>query len=96
MKDIGAAKNYLTEEELQNLNMLVSGYFDIAELRVVRHIPTTMQDFIERLDQVLAITDSPVLNGSGKRSHKQATTKAEKEYGKYQDKTLSPVEEEYF
>lgn len=95
-KDIGVAKNYLTEDELQNLNMLVSGYFDIAELRAVRHIPTTMQDFIEQLDQVLAITDSPVLNGSGKRSHKQAMVKAEEEYRKYQNKTLSPVEEEYF
>lgn len=95
-KDIGVAKNYLTEDELQNLNMLVSGYFDIAELRAIRHIPTTMQDFIEQLDQVLAITDSPVLNGSGKRSHKQAMAKAEEEYRKYQNKTLSPVEEEYF
>lgn len=95
-KDIGVAKNYLTEDELQNLNMLVSGYFDIAELRAVRHIPTTMQDFIEQLDQVLTITDSPVLNGSGKRSHKQAMAKAEEEYRKYQNKTLSPVEEEYF
>lgn len=95
-KDIGVAKNYLTEDELQNLNMLVSGYFDVAELRAVRHIPTTMQDFIEQLDQVLTITDSPVLNGSGKRSHKQAMAKAEEEYRKYQNKTLSPVEEEYF
>lgn len=95
-KDIGVAKNYLTEDELQNLNMLVSGYFDIAELRAVRHIPTTMQDFIEQLDQVLTITDSSVLNGSGKRSHKQAMAKAEEEYRKYQNKTLSPVEEEYF
>lgn len=95
-KDIGVAKNYLTENELQNLNMLVSGCFDIAELRAVRHIPTTIQDFIEQLDQVLAITDPPVLNGSGKRSHKQAMAKAEEEYRKYQNKTLSPVEEEYF
>lgn len=95
-KNIGVAKNCLTEDELQNINMLVSGYFDIAELKAVRHIPTTMQDFIEQLDHVLTITDSPVLHGSGKRSHKQAMAKAEKEYRKYQNKTLSPVEEEYF
>ncbi len=95
-KDIGIAKNYLTEEELNSLNSLVSGYFDIAEFRAQRHIPTTMADYISQLDDVLRAADAPVLKDKGKRNRKQAMNKAEKEYQEYQTKTLSPVEEEYF
>lgn len=94
-KDIGVAKNYLSEEELSSLNALVSGYFDIAEFRAQRKTPTTMQDYIDQLDRVLEAADAPVLEGAGTRSHKQAINKAEKEYRAYQEKTLSPVEKEY-
>lgn len=94
-KDIGVAKNYLSEEELSSLNALVSGYFDIAEFRAQRRVPTTMQDYIDQLDRVLEAADAPVLKGAGRRSHKQAIDKAEKEYREYQEKTLSPVEKEY-
>lgn len=94
-KDIGIAKNYLSAEELSSLNALVSGYFDIAEFRAQRHIPTTMQDFIDQLDMVLKAADAPVLEGAGTRSRKQALSKAEKEYRIYQEKTISPVEEAY-
>lgn len=94
-QDIGIAKNYLSEEELTQLNLLVSGYFDIAELRAQRHIPTYMQDYIEQLDGVLEITDASVLDGAGKVSHKQAMDKAEREYRAYQKKALSPVEASY-
>lgn len=95
-QDIGIAKNYLSEEELSSLNALVSGYFDIAEFRAQRHIPTYMQDFINQLDNVLSAADAPVLKGAGRISHAQAMDKAEREYRSYQEKTLSPVEEAYF
>lgn len=94
-QDIGIAKNYLSEEELSSLNALVSGYFDIAEFRAQRHIPTYMQDFISQLDNVLSAADAPVLKGAGRISHAQAMDKAEREYRSYQEKTLSPVEEAY-
>ena len=51
--------------------------------------------YIEQLDNVLKAADAPVLSGSGRKSHKQAMTKAEKEYRTYQEKTLSPVEVAY-
>lgn len=95
-RDIGIAKNYLEEDELKRLNALVSGYFDIAEFRAQQHIPSTMSDYIKQLDNVLMAADAPILKGAGKRSHKQAIAKAEREYKEYQKKTLSPIEEEYF
>lgn len=55
-KDIGIAKNYLTEEELQILNGIVSGYFDFAEVQAMRHRPMHMSDYVEHLDRVLSST----------------------------------------
>ena len=53
-KDIGIAKNYLTEEELRVLNGIVSGYFDFAEVQAMRHRPMHMSDYVEHLDRVLS------------------------------------------
>ena len=50
-KDIGIAKNYLTEEELRVLNQMVSGYFDFAEVQAIRHRPMYMSDYVEQLDK---------------------------------------------
>lgn len=94
-KDIGIAKNYLTVDELKLLNNLVSGYFDFAEIQAMRHNPMHMSDYMEHLDRVLAATGENVLQGAGTVSHAQALEKAEREYRKYQAKTLSPVEEAY-
>ncbi|WP_297849371.1 virulence RhuM family protein [uncultured Desulfovibrio sp.] len=94
-KDIGIAKNYLTVDELKLLNNLVSGYFDFAEIQAMRHNPMHMSDYVEHLDRVLAATGENVLQGAGTVSHAQALEKAEREYRKYQAKTLSPVEEAY-
>ncbi|WP_165071290.1 virulence RhuM family protein [Desulfovibrio sp. ZJ200] len=94
-KDIGIAKNYLTADELKLLNNLVSGYFDFAEIQAMRHHPMHMSDYVEHLDRVLAATGENVLQGAGTVSHAQAMEKAEREYRKFQAKTLSPVEEEY-
>ena len=94
-KDIGIAKNYLTEEELRVLNQLVSGYFDFAEVQAIRHRPMYMSDYVEQLDNIFRATGEEVLTHAGKISHAQAMEKAKAEYKRYQAQTLFPVEEEY-
>lgn len=95
LADVRIAKNYLTEEELAVLNRLVSGYFDFAEIQAMQHKPMHMSDYVEHLDKVLGSTGQPVLDNAGSISHKRAMEKAEREYRKYQEATLSPVEEDY-
>ena len=95
LKDIGVAKNYLKEDELKILNNLVSGYFDLAEINAIEHKPMYMADYVEQLDSILSSGNRKLLVGPGKVSHDQAIKKAKEEYRKYQDITLSPVEEEY-
>lgn len=94
-KDIGIAKNYLTEEELRVLNGIVSGYFDFAEVQAMRHRPMHMSDYVEHLDRVLSSTGEQLLVGAGKVSHKQAIEKANREYQRFLVQNLSPVEEAY-
>lgn len=94
-KEIGIAKNYLTEEELKILNNIVSGYFDFAEIQALRHNPMYMSDYVEHLDRILRSTGESLLEGAGMVSHTQALEKAKREYKKYQAKTLSPVEKAY-
>jgi len=93
--EITIAKNYLTEPELKVLNNIVSAYFDLAEVKAMNHDPMQMQDWIVQLDRMIEIFDKNVLTDAGKVSHDNALAKAEKEYRKYQVKTLSPVEEAY-
>lgn len=95
LKDISIAKNYLTESELKILGNLVSGYFDLAEINAIEHKPMYMSDYVEQLDSVLASGNRKLLQGAGTVSHAQAISKAKSEYRKYQEKTLSPVEEAY-
>ena len=95
LKDIGIAKNYLTESELKILNNLVSGYFDFAEIQAIRHNPMYMDDYIRQLDNILSSTGWKLLTGAGSVSHAQAMEKATAEYRKYQTQNLSPVEEAY-
>lgn len=94
-KDIGIAKNYLSEDELKILNRIVSGYFDFAEVQAMRHRPMHMSDYVEHLDNVLKSTGEELLRNSGKVSHMQAIEKAKQEYQKYLIQNLSPVEEAY-
>lgn len=94
-KDIGVAKNYLTEDELKVLNNIVSGYFDFAEIQAMRHNPMYMSDYVDHLDNLLKATGENLLSDAGKVSHAQALEKAKSEYQKYQVQNLSPVEEAY-
>lgn len=95
LKDIGVAKNYLTENELKILNNLVSGYFDFAEISALEHKPMYMHDYIVQLDKILSSGNRKLLEGSGTVSHEQAMIKAREEYAKYQTATISPVEQAY-
>jgi len=95
MKDIGIAKNYLDADELKVLNNLVSGYFDFAEIQAMRRKPMHMKDYIAHLDAVLSSTGEELLEGAGTISHQQAMDKAQAEYRKFQNKTLTEVEKEY-
>lgn len=95
LKDVGIAKNYLDQQELQVLNNLVSGYFDIAEIAAIEHRPMYMKDYIAQLDAVLSSGGRELLKDAGTVSHHQAMEKAKTEYRKYQKQTLSPVEVAY-
>lgn len=95
LKYIGIAKNYLQENELKILNNLVSGYFDLAEINAIEHKPMYMHDYVKQLDMVLSSGNRKLLEGAGTVSHKQALEKAKAEYRKYQEITLSPVEQAY-
>lgn len=95
LKDIGIAKNYLQENELKVLNNLVSGYFDLAEINALEHKPMYMTDYVKQLDMVLSSGNRKLLEGAGTVSHSRALEKAKAEYRKYQEITLSPVEQAY-
>ena len=89
------AKNYLTEEELNKLNRMVSAYLDVAEINALDRLPMTMQDWVNELDSFLKMTRKDILNGSGIISHKEALEKAHKEYDKYMQKHLTTAEQDY-
>ena len=81
--DVSIAKNYLTEEELGNLGLIVSAYLDLAELRTRRHIPMTMQDWAEHLDYILQADQRALLTDGGRISAEIAKRHAESEFEKY-------------
>ena len=95
LQDISIAKNYLDEKELRALGQIVSGYLDFAERQAERQVPMKMQDWADHLDSILLATGEEVLRNAGKISSKEAMQKAQDEYKKYQQKTLSPVEQSY-
>ena len=89
------AKNYLTKEELNILNRMVSAYLDIAEINALDRHPMTMQDWIDELDSFLKMTRKDILKDSGKISHEQALKKAHDEYDKYMQTHLTTAEQDY-
>ena len=82
-RDISIAKNYLSEDELNQLNLIVSMYLDFAELQATNGRPMKMQDWINKLDDFLRISEKELLDNSGSISHQQALSKARLEYEKY-------------
>ena len=89
--DVTIAKNYLSEQEVDELNLLTTAFLDIAERRARRHVLTTMAEWKRVLEQYLKATDADVLPDAGSVSHEEAEAKAFGEYEKFrriQDKTL--------
>ena len=96
--EISYAKNYLTEQELKELNAITSAYLDFAELQALRKKPMTMNDWVNKLDDFLHMSDSEVLSNAGTISHEMAIEKAKEEYVKYKEKNideLSQVEKDF-
>ena len=82
-RDIGIAKNYLSEDELKQLNLIVSMYLDFAELQATNGRLMKMYDWIQKLDDFLRISEKKLLTNLGIVSHKNAIIKAKNEYEKY-------------
>ncbi|MCF0052591.1 virulence RhuM family protein [Dyadobacter sp. LJ53] len=88
--DIKVAKNYLTEKEITELNLVVNMYLDYAELQANKKVPMKMSDWIIKLDSFLKFNEYDILKDAGKVSHEVACSFAEKEFQKFrvvQDKT---------
>lgn len=81
--DITVAKNYLNKAHIEQLNLIVSAYLDLAENRAKRQLVTKMEDWIEFLNRFLELSDYPILKDKGKVSALKAKLKAEQEYDKY-------------
>lgn len=94
-EDVRIAKNYLTERELQILNLLVSQFLDFAELQALEQRAMTMQDWVEELDRQLSGNRRALLSGKGQVSHRQAIEKAEKEFDLYRAKEMEQLESDF-
>lgn len=93
--DTEVAKNYLSPDELDTLNRIVSLYLDFAELQAKSHQPMYMRDWIQKLDDFLKLSGKNLLNHAGIISAELAKQKAHEEYDKFKVRTsnqLSPVE----
>ena len=96
--DVSVAKNYLTPEELDTLNRIVTIYLEFAELQALNRKPMYMSDWVTKLDDFLLISDRDILTHAGKVSHKDALANAHAEYEKYHQQRLnapSPVEQHF-
>ena len=84
--DVVIAKNYLSKEEMESLELIVSAFLDLAENRAKRHIPMTIEDWSTRIDKFLLADDLDVLKDAGRISHEIACDKALTEFEKYRVK----------
>ena len=94
-KETEIAKNYLSMEELQILNRLVSAYLDVAEINALKRKTMTMKDWIGELDSFLTMTHNDILHTKGTISHEEALKKAHEEYDKYMKSHLTKAEKDY-
>lgn len=81
--DVTVAKNYLSQDEMKQLNRMVTAYLDFAENMTLRHIPLTMQDWEKRLNSFIEMFDYGILQDAGKVSAEIAKLHAETEFEKY-------------
>ena len=81
--DVTVAKNYLSQDEMKQLNRMVTAYLDFAENMTLRHIPLTMQDWEKRLNSFIEMFEYGILQDAGKVSAEIAKLHAETEFEKY-------------
>jgi len=92
------AKNYLTTDELDILNRMVTAFLEIAEIQAISRQVMYMRDWVERLDGFLKLTNKNILDNAGSISHHDAIVKAHQAYESYKEKTkndLSQVENDF-
>ena len=100
--DISIAKNYLKEDEIKLLGLLVEQYLAFAETMAQQHTPMYMKDWIQRLDVILQLNGRELLTHAGKISHDRALKKSKEEYEKYKiaqqaiekEQSLKEIEED--
>lgn len=93
--DVKIAKNYLSEKELQRLNLLVSQFLDFAEFQALEERPMRMADWISALDNQIIALQRKLLEGKGSISHKEAIEKAEQEFRAYRQREMEQLESDF-
>lgn len=93
--DVKIAKNYLSEIELQRLNLLVSQFLDFAELQALEQREMTMNDWVNELDNQIVQNKRKLLEDNGKISHKEAIEKAEREFEVYREREMKQLESDF-
>ena len=93
--DVRIAKNYLTENELSRLNLLVSQFLDFAEYKALAEEPMSMSDWVAALDDQLKRLRAKLLTGKGKVSHDEAMEKAEREFAIYRQREMRQLKSDF-
>ncbi len=93
--DVKIAKNYLTELELQRLNLLTSQFLDYAEFQALEQNPMTMAEWIKALDDQILRLRKNILEGTGTISHQEAIEKAEREFEIYREREMRMLESDF-
>lgn len=93
--DVKIAKNYLSEIELQRLNLLVSQFLDFAEFQALEQRAMTMNDWIAELDNQIVQNKRKLFEGKGRISHQEAIEKAEREFEIYRDREMKQLESDF-
>lgn len=93
--DVKVAKNYLTENELQRLNLLVSQFLDFAEFQALEEHPMRMTDWIAALDNQIISLQRKLLEGKGSVSHQETIEKAEREFNIYRQREMEQLESDF-
>jgi hypothetical protein len=93
--DVRIAKNYLTENELSRLNLLVSQFLDFAEYKALAEEPMSMSDWVAALDDQLKRLRASLLIGKGSVSHEEAMQKAEREFAIYRQREMRQLKSDF-
>ena len=93
--DVRIAKNYLTENELSRVNLLVSQFLDFAEYKALAEEPMSMSDWVAALDDQLKRLRASLLIGKGSVSHEEAMQKAEREFAIYRQREMRQLKSDF-